>query len=335
MQDNSNTNISIIIPMYNVEKYLNKCVASVYEQNFKPGTFEIIMVNDESPDNSLEVANKLALKHDAIKIISQKNKGLGGARNTGIENAIGRFLVFLDADDWLIPNTVNDIIEIATKNNLDVLEFGAHRVSEDHAIISSSSKSSHGKIYNGVDYYNKIKYAGSACNKLYSNQFLKVNNLRFLEKIYGEDFEFNTRIFYCAKKVMAVKNICAAFLNSSNSITRNKDRSMKDKYLNDFITILSSIKSFQTKNQQLPPIKSSDLFFKERFAMVNINAFYLMFKNNYSYRDMRKYRTKLIDKGLFQVSYSVSNKKKDLFRKVLLKNFYLLKVVLPIKNITK
>ena len=274
----SNIDISIIIPMYNVAKYLEKCVASIYEQNFKPNTFEIIMVNDESPDNSLEVANTLALKHDVIKIISQKNKGLGGARNTGIENATGRYLIFLDADDWLMPNTVNEIIEIATKHDLDVLEFGAHRVSEDNTIISSSSKSSHGKTYNGVDYYNNIKYAGSACNKLYSNAFLKTNNLFFLEKIYGEDFEFNTRIFYCAKKVMAVENICASFLNSSNSITRNNDKSMKDKYLNDFILILSSIKTFQEENQQYPPIESTDLFFKERFAMVNINAFYLMFK---------------------------------------------------------
>ena len=77
---------SIIIPMYNVAQYIEKCVQSVIDQNLKPGTFEVIMVNDDSPDNSLEIATSLSKRYNFITIISQKNKGLGGARNTGIQN---------------------------------------------------------------------------------------------------------------------------------------------------------------------------------------------------------------------------------------------------------
>ena len=105
------TKVSIIIPMYNVENYIEKCVCSAYNQDLKETEFEIIAVDDESPDNSLKLISTLAQKHSNIFVVSQKNRGLGGARNTGIKHAKGDYLLFLDADDFYIENTLKKIIK--------------------------------------------------------------------------------------------------------------------------------------------------------------------------------------------------------------------------------
>lgn len=107
--------LSIIIPMFNVAQYLRKCVLSAFNQGLSTNEFEIIMVDDESPDNSLDIAKDMSKTHDNITVISQKNKGLGGARNTGITHAKGEYLLFLDADDYLLPNTFKFLVDMALK----------------------------------------------------------------------------------------------------------------------------------------------------------------------------------------------------------------------------
>lgn len=325
--------ISIIIPMYNVAAYLNTCVTSVLNQNLVNGALEVIMVNDESPDHSLEIAQNLAMQYDFIHVISQKNKGLGGARNTGVNHAKGLYILFLDADDWLVPNTLNQLIDTANNNSLDILEFGANLVNANAHVLTSVSKHSNNKIFDGIHYYNTIKYSGSACNKLYSTQFMHDNKLLFLEKIYGEDFEFNTRAFFKAKKVMAINLIAAEFLQSPNSITRNKSRATKNKYLSDFASILKSIHNSKEQHVKDNSNEAVKIFFNERLTMVTINAFYLMFKNNYSYKEMVNYKNMLVSQNLFFIQFPVAIKKKELFRKYILNNFTIFKITQPIKSL--
>lgn len=327
--------VSIIIPMYNVAHYLNTCIQSILDQNLKENTFEVIMVNDESPDNSLEIAKQLASKYSFIKVISQKNKGLGGARNFGIDQAQGNYLLFLDADDSLIPNTLNRIISIADKKNIDILEFAANLVDSYGNTIASVVTNSNNKVYNGVQYYNAIKYSGSACNKLYASAFINKYKLRFLEKIYGEDFEFNTRSFYRAQRVIAIDVVGAQFLQSPNSITRNKSKVVKDKYLQDFISILKSINNFKQQEVDNYNNESVNNFFNERLTMVNINAFYLMFKNKYSFEEMNDFKNELISQNLLFIKHPVKIRKKEVFRKYILHNFKLFKISQPILKIFK
>lgn len=318
--------------MYNVSQYLHKCIASVVNQDLDHDSIEVVMVDDESPDDSIDVANTLRKKYNFIKIISQKNKGLGGARNTGIDNATGDYILFLDADDWLIHNSLHSIVSTADNLNLDILEFGANLVSETGNVVGTVSQDSENIIRNGIDYYNKIKYSGSACNKLYRRDFLYRNKLHFLEKIYGEDFEFNTRSFFYAEKVLATREVCTEFLQSTNSITRNKDKSKKDKYLNDYIKILKNVKNFYT-NVENPNQAATEAFFEERLTMININAFYMMFKNCYSFQEVQNYKKTLIKEKLFYNDFNVAIMKKNIFRKIFLKHFSLFKLAIKIKTL--
>ncbi len=297
--------------MYNVEKYIHKCIYSVVQNNLKSDDFEIIIVDDESPDNSLSIATEIAKEFDNITIISQKNKGLGGARNTGIQNAKGKYVLFLDSDDFYTPNSLETILKIAFDNELEILEFGAIVVDSTNKIISTVAISTENKIFDGIYYWQNFNSINSACNKLYLKEFLISNSILFKEKIYAEDYEFNTRALYFAKKVMATEYIVANFLTSTNSITRNKTDITKEKYRRDLISILEHIKKFESNNP------TDTTFFKERLSLLNVDLFLLMLKNNFSFKEISKTKKELKEKNIFHLDFKLRNFKKNILRIIL------------------
>ena len=321
-----NVKVSIIVPMYNVEKYIEKCIASTYEQSLEENDFELVIVDDESPDNSLEIAREIEKKHGNIKIISQKNKGLGGARNTGIQQASGDYLLFLDSDDTLLKNSLPPILSLAEERELDILEFGAQGVNGNEDIVFKVSNSSKGNIFNGISYYNNTVYLGSACNKLYRRAFLLEKELLFREKVYAEDFEFNTRALYYAEKVEAIDAIVASWLQNEQSITRDRNLAKKDKYIADIISNLTHLTAFREQYRDKEDA-ATKAFFSERFTMLNIDIFYQLFKNSYPLKRIREVRKELKEKGLLHTTHPVRDKKKNLFRKVLMNNSFVFGIV--------
>ena len=324
--------LSVIIPIYNVEKYIEKCIKSLLDNDLGFSEYEIIVVDDESPDNSLNIVKELANQYSNIKIISQKNKGLGGARNTGISNSSGEYLLFLDSDDWYLNNTLKNLISIADKYNLEILEFAAQGITSKEDVLFHFFNTTNQNVLSGVAYYNNIRYLNSACNKLYKRSFLVNNNLFFLEKIFIEDFEFNTRVFFKAKRVMATDYLVAQFLQSENSITRNNDISKKEKVINDFIQIIQV-----TNDLYLKEVNSKDrelkLFFEERISFLVTTLFFQLLKYKTSYTYKKKIKKQLEQKGLLFTDIIIYDKNKDLFRKIIIKNFFLFKIVQPIYNI--
>ena len=320
--------LSIIIPIYNVEKYVEKCIQSIVDNDLEVFEYEIIVVDDESPDNSLNIVKELSKKHSNIKIVSQKNKELGGARNTGIINSIGDYVLFLDSDDWYLKNTLNNLISIANKYNLEILEFAAQGITSNGSISFHFFNTTKQNVLSGVTYYNTIRYLNSACNKLYKRSFLVNNNLFFLEKIYIEDFEFNTRVFLNAKRAMATDFLVAQFLQSENSITRNKDYSKKEKVINDFIQIIQITNNLYLNLKQTCN-KESKIFIQERLSFLVSTLFFQLLKYNISYFNSKEIKNQLKFKGIYYVDFPIFDKKKDLFRKIILKNFILYKFLQP------
>ena len=128
--------VSVIVPVYNVENYIIECLNSIVKIIPTDGSTEVIIVNDGSPDNSINLIENYILNlNDNIKnnfhILSQENRGLSGARNTGINNAKGRYLAFLDSDDVLQGDFFNDILAIIKKHNPDIVEFRAIRFDDN------------------------------------------------------------------------------------------------------------------------------------------------------------------------------------------------------------
>ena len=203
------TKLSIIIPVYNVENYISKCLDSILNQNFKD--FEVICVNDGSCDNSLQILQKYALKDSRVVIIDKENEGSGVARNAGLAVAKGEYIYFVDGDDWLEDNALEQMISQADKNNTDILIFGGlscYETKNSTLPLEDGARSSgevYRKQYGGYSadklpkkYLNKIfsakdikndifKFPSTAWTKLYKREFLLKNNIKFQPIKAGQD----------------------------------------------------------------------------------------------------------------------------------------------------
>lgn len=316
--------LSVIIPVYNVERYIEKCILSVLQNGFSEDLYEIVIVDDESPDNSLHIINKFLQTHKNIRVISQENRGLGGARNTGIRTAIGKYLLFLDADDWYLQDTIGKLIQIAESESLEILEFGAQGIFTNGEIMYSKSMDS--EIMNGVDYYQKYRYLDSACNKLYNRDFVIGNKLFFLEKLYIEDYEFNTRALFRAKKIKATSLMAAQFLQSSDSITRNADPTKHIKMQEDIILVIKNINAFY-KHEVKPDMPGQvSAYFEQKLSFLTVTLFYQLLKRNFKYKDIAQLKDRLQSEHIFFDNTPIFDRKKEWFRVVFLKHFVLLKL---------
>ncbi|WP_297511855.1 glycosyltransferase [Flavobacterium sp.] len=308
--------LSIIVPAFNAVKILENTISTAYAQKLEEHQFEVIIIDDGSNDSTYDLALSLASKRTNCIVIHQENKGLGGARNTGIKVARGTYICFLDADDFLIENSLNTLFDLASQFNLDVLEFGARGVSiAGHVIYEYKNHSS--QVLDGLSYYKSIRYMNSACNKLYKRSFLLENQLFFLERIFIEDYEFNTRIFIKAEKVYATSLIGAEFVQSANSITRNKEVSKKQKMLHDIFEVISIINSDfkvveQTQNE------SQKAFYLERLNFLVVTLFFQLFKMNSPIADCVFWKNKLKIQGMWYVYNSIYDRKKFVFKLLLI-----------------
>ncbi|WP_159020231.1 glycosyltransferase [Algibacter sp. L3A6] len=304
--------LSIIVPVYNVQDYLKKCLDSLFNQDIETNEYEVITVNDGSTDNSLIILKELKDIYPSIKIFTQKNQGLSGARNTGIEKASGDYILFVDSDDYILKNSLKLIVDIAEERNLDILEFGAEGISETDSTVYISQSSTLKKILTGEEYLANISYMSSACNKLYNRMFLNNKNLRFMKGVYIEDIEFNTRAVYKATRIEAIDTIVAHFLQREGSITRTNNAAKTKKMIYDIHTVLSSIDQFNettisSKSIAYIPIK------KRTCALISTMLLRVLTDID-DYKIKKDIFNKLKTQNLYPIPYQTDDKKKDLFR---------------------
>lgn len=196
---------TIIIPVYNVEKYLEECLESIYK--IKLDNKEIILVNDGSTDNSLKILEKYKEKYPyQTKLITQENQGLSEARNTGIRNASGEYILFIDSDDFIEPKVTEEFFKTAYSYKTDILigDYLEYFSDEDirkrkhYSLSNKIEKDGLFFIENGVK--NKC-FEVVACKNIYRRKFLIENNLFFKKGLLHEDILFTLIAFYYAKKV--------------------------------------------------------------------------------------------------------------------------------------
>ena len=178
---------SIIVPVYNVEKYIGKCLASMLEQSFSD--FEVIVVDDQTPDNSMQVVQAF-VDADPVRfrVIHQENKGLGGARNTGVDAATGEYILFVDSDDFIHPDTLQILNRHLCETPCDILEFNYQEVSPEGKLLKRQTISDKNAVYTQVQEKGLLMLSPPiACNKAYRRAFFISTNVRFPEKTRYED----------------------------------------------------------------------------------------------------------------------------------------------------
>lgn len=322
--------VSVIVPVYNVEKYLAKCLQSLADCGMPDKELEVIIVDDETPDNSMAIAQQFVDKYTVFRTLSQKNKGLGGARNTGIANASGTYLFFLDSDDWIVPGVLQGLVQQAIENQLDVLEFGGAGIYPDGKISHYFDADSHGIIASGIEIYHQFRVQNSACNKLYRSDFLRENKISFLEKIYIEDFEFNTRVLLAAQRMLATPLILGQYLQSADSITRSTSPQKRAKMLSDIRVVLQRTHELYRQHSSIS--EPHRQFFLERMGLIVTIYFYQFWKDKVKFEEMEQAKNQLKKEQMFMVDFPLYNKPKNLFRLLFLKNFWLLRPIMIIRK---
>lgn len=203
--------ISVIIPVYNAEKFLNKCINSVLNQKYD--NIELILINDGSKDGSLDIIRKYQKENKkTIKVIDQKNQGEGVARNNGMDIATGKYLVFLDSDDWLKEDyliTLHDAIQ-----DNDIVISGFERYNKDYGFEYSKQPDD--------NYWSKFKYC-SVAGKMYRTKFINDNNLRYKKYRIGEDVYFSLNAYSYTNKIKIA--LYSGYCNYENisSLTNSKE----------------------------------------------------------------------------------------------------------------
>ena len=216
--------VSVIIPVYNVENYLERCVDSVMHQTYK--NLEIILVNDGSTDSSFDICNNLKKKYPELVIINKKNGGLSSARNAGIMAAHGDFIAFLDSDDWVTPDCYEYMLKLAVANNVDLSDVMIYQVRSEKDPIPTQNERV--EIYTGRNILEHYMYRGmseqngapySACRKLYKRELFRDDTETFEEGTVNEDICFNYRILRKCSKIVVSNQIKYFYFQGDTSIT--------------------------------------------------------------------------------------------------------------------
>lgn len=231
--------VSVIVPIYNTEDYLNECLTSIINQSLKD--IEIICIDDGSTDNSLEILREFAKMDKRITIFSQKNKGQGSARNLGLKHAKGEYICFVDSDDILKLNELKDTYNICSKNSLDFLVFklftyneGTGKKYNEKQYEMEDIKSFKNKVFNYNDLKSSIfKIPVSPVNKLYNGDFLRNLNIKFPENIIFEDNIFFWDVLFNSKRISLYDEYLYIRRRHSNSSTGN----VANKHLVDTIKV--------------------------------------------------------------------------------------------------
>lgn len=210
--------LSIIIPMFKVEAFIEKCLISCESQDLPHDKYEIICINDGSPDQSGEIAKCIAKEFDNIIVLDQENRGLSAARNCGMNRAIGDYYMFVDSDDWIAENCLGKIIKKLQNEKPDALAICAANVIND--VFERRQSYPDETPITGKDLLKK-GVQPNAWLSIWSASFLKKYNFTFYEGIFHEDAEFTPRAYYYAKKVSLCNDICYYVRQNPNSIMRS------------------------------------------------------------------------------------------------------------------
>ena len=240
--------ISIIIPVYNTEKYLKQCLDSIINQTFKD--FECICINDGSTDNSLTILHEYSKKDNRIKIINQKNSGSSVSRNNGIKQALGQYVSFIDADDWITNNYLEILYNKIIETDADIVRASFKFYYQKDDICESAKIREIHKIKNNTDIERLYKgYAGAfVWAKLYKKSLIKDNNIYFYEVKTAEDCPFSALVYLYAKKICFINDEIYFYRKQIEGVTANYQGQIIDAFDN-FIELSKDLinRNFVTK----------------------------------------------------------------------------------------
>lgn len=289
---------SIIIPIYNVESYIKKCLDSVVNQSYK--NFECILVCDKSADDSVIIAKNYADKYN-FKYIYKEKTGLSEARNMGIDASTGEYILFLDGDDYFEYDLLDRLAKII--KDQDLIRFQVREVFRDKMIDWNEENCSG----TGLECFKNIinfHYVENAWSYCYNSNFFKKNNFKFMKNCLAEDFGLIPLIISKAKKMEVVSYIGYNYVQRSNSLMNNSIYKNKVNKMNDML---------KQAEFQIKKLKNID---NNYLILSFINNSLIYYSTRLKYRDYKKYNKILKQMNSFE--YIINNNLKRKIKKELI-----------------
>ena len=278
---------SIIIPVYNTEKYLDKCLSSVFNQTFSD--YEVIVVNDGSTDSSDEIIKKFEKKYSNLKYIIKENGGLSSARNRGVSESSGDYILFLDSDDYY----ENDLLFKLSNNldNCDVIRFGVQDVFDDgHVIKYNDEVFERMNSINAFSLICKFHYVEIACAYCFRRTFWLDNDFKFLEGAYHEDFGLIPLFLIKSDSVKSIDYIGYNYYQRSDSISKSIRYDKVLKKANDFLNHFEFLKKESSR-------VSGDLSVFNSYIANSV----ILKSTTLNHNDYKKYIKKIRNLGAFNM----------------------------------
>jgi glycosyltransferase involved in cell wall biosynthesis len=314
--------ISVIIPVYNVEKFVGKCIDSVLKQTYN--NFEIIAINDGSTDGSLEILNQYVEKDSRIKIINQENQGLSGARNSGIRASKGQYLIFLDSDDTIEEALLQDVSSLALINQLDIVVYGYTKLTEGGTIVSKTvfndqilDKNSARRLMIA------LKISPMACNKFYNRKLFSETGVEYPRGMLHEDIGTTYKLIWSAQRIGQLSKSYYNWFIRGDSITG----SLTKKHISDVFLQFGQIQNFLDDLDEFENYKSEYLrgFFQMQNVLIErtmaseegqeLYIFLTRLQNQFGINSEENLSIlKAYDKSLHKRLISNSQSAKDLFK---------------------
>lgn len=228
--------LSIIVPFYNVEKYIEECIHSLYDQDIPVSEYEVICVDDCSPDGSRAIVEQLHNTYKTLRLIChERNKKLGGARNTGLKAAKGKYVWFVDSDDYVAPNCLGKLLREAEAQDAEMLLF-------DYATVTNGKSQQvvypkiADRLLTGDELLRQVQERWYVCvptawNKLYKREFLMQNGLLFTENVMYEDTDLSLKMFTYLRRIKYVNVAAYNYRQNAQSITNVRPTPEKMAYM--------------------------------------------------------------------------------------------------------
>lgn len=287
----NNPLVSIIVPVYNVEKYLKKCIQSIINQTYE--NLEIILVDDGSSDNSGKICDEFAQKDSRIKVIHKPNGGQADARNKALDIMSGEWVSFVDSDDFIDKFHIKNLYLQAIKNNSDICVCGFKIVNEDYKTIRSIKVKFNDSLNSNLAFKYSLnsKIDPSFCNKIFKSSLFK--SARFVKGIYYEDRELIHRIFYKADRVSFLDSESYFYLERVGSTMNHINK----KKIDDRFVMISLVKDFLEKEAVLEKYQKD--FIICYLLNVYMSASYQIARCSRDYKNDIRYLFSKSDKELF------------------------------------
>lgn len=268
---------SIIVPVYNMEKYMRECIDSIIGQDCED--YELILVDDGSKDGSGKICDEYAKSADRIRVIHKENGGLASARNVGLDEAKGEWILFIDSDDFIEKGTLSFLKRTVKKNPADLYTFNLYKVNENGEVIGRD-------IHHIENYVEVIKEADKAkflyerlllykvgweaCVQLFNREKITRNNLRFTDnsKVFAEDLLFSLEYYTCIHKVYYICNFLYFYRQIGSSIMH---KLKEDTILPRLMVLLDEFYTFCKKQKKKMVIKD---FYKICFSLFDFHIQY-------------------------------------------------------------